>query len=289
MEDNKDNTELNKNESNDINVTDPAVVAPEAATSPSLTTNNKAATAPSVESDVVTNAAEEPAVAPAETPAITPSGTESQQPIVSSTESTTESVTSDTPAPTVINPLPTDASDQPANPSVLAISNDAPQAPGAKKGLPAIVISVVLLILGLGVGFAAAGFTGFSMGSTGDNKSSEIKAPVVVEKELTVPKDATVIAECAKGRGKQYVLPKDIPQGPVYNVWNGKVIGIEYMLGQKEVAANKDFLDLPLENVKYDHINIGLLSKGHSGFPEPHYHVDVFTVSHEEAVKITCQ
>lgn len=147
-------------------------------------------------------------------------------------------------------------------------------------------VALLMLLVGLGVGFGVAQMTA----PKPTQNAVDLPAPQqTADKELTVPEGATVIAECAKGRGKQYVLPKDIPQGPVYNVYNGKVIGIEYMLGQQDVLSSKDYLDLPLQGVKYDHINIGLLSKGHSGYPDPHYHVDIFTISHEEALKITCQ
>lgn len=160
-----------------------------------------------------------------------------------------------------------------------------PKPPKPSK-LPMIVLAAVTLVLGLGLGFSVA-----SLLQPKETKTaSQLPAPQqTAEKKLTVPEGATVIAECAKGRGKQYVLPKDIPQGPVYNVYDGKVIGVEYMLGQQDVLSSKDYLNLPLQGVKYDHINIGLLSKGHSGYPDPHYHVDIFTISHEEAAKITCQ
>jgi hypothetical protein len=106
---------------------------------------------------------------------------------------------------------------------------------------------------------------------------------------LEVPKNATIISECATGRGKQYVLPKDIPGGPVYNVWNNKVIGVEYMVGKDELLLqNKNYLNLPLNGVAYDHLNIGLLSQGHSGFPSAHYHIDLFTISSAEADTIKC-
>lgn len=117
------------------------------------------------------------------------------------------------------------------------------------------------------------------------------KTAVQEKKELKVPEGATVISECAKGRGKQFVLPENIPFGPVYNVHNGKVTSIEFMPAQEDfsAAAKKDFLDLKLGNVEYDHMNVGLLSKGHAGYPAPHYHIDVFTISRAESLKITCE
>ena len=142
--------------------------------------------------------------------------------------------------------------------------------------------------------FAAALVLGFAVGryllpaapKTTDNTTNSPSQHT----QLEVPKNATVIAECAIGRGKQYVLPEDIPTGPVYNVWDNKVIGLEFMVGRDELLSeNKTLVNLPLNGAVYDHINIGLLSGGHSGFPQPHYHVDLFTVSNSEAEKITCQ
>lgn len=176
------------------------------------------------------------------------------------------------------------------NPAIspLAVTPTNSSIRSRKSGI--IFGAVAGLILGLVIGFGAAAATGTSLleEKTSNNSNS---APAVSDtaKELQIPEGATVISECAAGRGKQYILPKDIPMGPVYNVYDGKVTSVEYMLSQEEVLASKDFLDLPLENVKYDHINIGLLSKGHSGYPDPHYHVDVFTITNEEASKITCE
>lgn len=175
------------------------------------------------------------------------------------------------------------AVENPAQPASGAATNDRPK---MKLPLAAVLVGVLCLALGAGGGYVLAASL-HKKDSAGINP--KVATPNVENKELVVPEGATVISECAKGRGKQYVLPKDIPQGPVYNVYNGKVTSIEYMLGQEDVLRNKDYLNLPLENVRYDHINIGLLSKGHSGFPEPHYHVDVFTITHEEALKITCE
>lgn len=184
-----------------------------------------------------------------------------------------------TPAQTAAAP----AAESQAQPAPAVVTGGGP-----KKKLPlaAMLIGLFCLLLGAGGGYVLA--TSMDKEDSSNNVP-KVAAPNVEDKELAVPEGATVISECAKGRGKQYVLPKDIPQGPVYNVHNGKVTSVEYMLGQEDVLNNKDYLNLPLENVKYEHINIGLLSKGHSGFPEPHYHVDVFTIPHEEALKITCE
>lgn len=177
--------------------------------------------------------------------------------------------------------------DQPVNPPTPPL-NQAPVQPSppnsnAKTVLFAVV-SALLLLGGLGGGYLYANSTIKPVSKT------VTTASMPTMPDITVPRGATVIAECAKGRGKQYVLPKDIPTGPVYNVYQGKVIGLEYMVGKNDLLnLSKSFNNLPMLNGVYDHINIGLLSTGHAGFPEPHYHVDVFLVPNSVAAGITCE
>lgn len=106
---------------------------------------------------------------------------------------------------------------------------------------------------------------------------------------LGVPEGATIIEQCAPNRGTQFILPADIPHGPVYSVYQGKVIGLEYMIGKAELADNVNFYGLPLYNKMYDHLDIGLQSQGHAGFPEPHYHIDIHTDSRSASAAITCK
>ncbi len=128
---------------------------------------------------------------------------------------------------------------------------------------------------------------GYHRGSAKVN--SAVASADATAANLQVPKGATIIEQCAVGRGTQYVLPSNIPHGPVFNVHNGKVIGLEYMIGKDDLASNKSFYDLPLYGKKYNHLNIGLLSEGHSGYSAPHYHVDLYTISRAASEAITCK
>jgi hypothetical protein len=151
------------------------------------------------------------------------------------------------------------------------------------------LILVVAVLVALVVGVAGGYLLGTSNNKKNQVATKDTKTTEVADVELAIPQGATVIAQCAKGRGTQYALPKDIPLGPVYNVHEGKVIGIEFMVGKDELLGTaKNFLDLPLYNKKFDHVNIGLLSQGHAGFPTPHYHVDVMMVPTSVTDKITC-
>jgi hypothetical protein len=105
---------------------------------------------------------------------------------------------------------------------------------------------------------------------------------------MAIPAGATIIEKCEPGLGTQYVLPKNIPDGPVYNVYKGKVIGIEYMSDLATLSKIGTIIgNLPLYGQKYDHINIMSMA-AHAGYPTAHYQVDVMMVPDATAAKITC-
>lgn len=105
---------------------------------------------------------------------------------------------------------------------------------------------------------------------------------------LSVPKDATVSAECAEGRGKQYISPKNIPDGPIYDVNNGKVVAIEYLVEISKVAATPEkFMDLELDKAAIDHITV-LSVDPHAGFEGQHVHVIASVIPFEEMNSIKC-
>jgi hypothetical protein len=146
-------------------------------------------------------------------------------------------------------------------------------------------------------GFIAAGVAltvavatlAYSFGYTRGHATPTAAAPVATSKPLQVPQGATIISQCAVGRGTQYVLAQDIPHGPVFNVYQGKVIGLEFMVGKDDLGSNKNLLSLPLYGGMYDHLDVGLLSQGHAGYPVPHYHVDLYNISPAESAAITCK
>jgi hypothetical protein len=144
-----------------------------------------------------------------------------------------------------------------------------------------------LLLAGLGLLLIAAiGTGGYLLGK--HTAKPTTMSTTAQQTAMTVPKDATVIEQCSPGFGTQYVLPKDIPGGPVYNVYQGKLIGIEYMTALT-TSTDPDLMlkDLPLYAQKYDHIDI-MTMPAHAGFPKPHYQVDVMMVPTSVSSKITC-
>lgn len=144
------------------------------------------------------------------------------------------------------------------------------------------IVIFLFLIIGLIGGYVLSTISPTQkLGNTTELPRTEIK-------ELTLPADAVRIQACSDHRGTLYIRPQDIPIGPIYMVHDGKVIGIEFMLNQNEFLSGKSYKYLSALNITIDHVNTGLLSQGHAGYPLPHYHIDLYTVSREIEDTILC-
>jgi hypothetical protein len=154
--------------------------------------------------------------------------------------------------------------------------------PSNRPSLKAVLFCAGIIMTLVLVGIFAYWF-GLSQGRAHAASASGAEAPI------KVPEGATIISQCAVGRGTQYVLPSNIPHGPVFNVYKGNVIGVEYMIGSDDLASSTSFFNLPLFGKKYDHIDVGLVSNGHAGYPQRHYHVDMYQISRAESAAITCK
>lgn len=120
-----------------------------------------------------------------------------------------------------------------------------------------------------------------------DHEEAEEQETVSVG--IMLPKDATVTAECADERGKQYIVPKDIPTGPIYDVYQGKVVAVEYLIGQTELASKSDmYADLKMpKGGTYDHLML-MPTAPHAGLNEAHFHVIAYLISQHDASMIKC-
>lgn len=131
---------------------------------------------------------------------------------------------------------------------------------------------------------AAAGVGGFAYG-----KKSVKPMEVMTDAGLTLPKDAVVTTECANGLGKQFIESKNIPNGPLYNVHDGKVIGLEMMFNASEIKANPSrFTNVDLGDHSFKYLRIESVVEGHAGNTEPHYHLDFFTEDKTMVDAIKC-
>lgn len=99
-----------------------------------------------------------------------------------------------------------------------------------------------------------------------------------------MPAGALMLSPCIQGMGEHWAALKDMPVGPIYGVYNGKLIFTEVMLDQKFFAEGKSLPDVlkPLPGYAINHVDIEFHPKGHQGFPIPHYDVHAYFVSHAE-------
>ncbi len=172
--------------------------------------------------------------------------------------------------------VPTQTPDTPTIPSASQVNQ-----PKSGKGKFILLVIVGLLVLG------GAMYGAYYMGT----KKQKVTTQTMNASSATtimVPKEATVTAECTDNRGKQYIVPKDIPDGPIYDVNNGKVVAVEYLVDTNAVIQTPDkFMNLTLNGGTFDHLTV-MPMDAHAGVNEKHVHVIAYTISADEAAKITC-
>lgn len=142
--------------------------------------------------------------------------------------------------------------------------------------------------------------------------AEQARAATPVTKTLTLPPDAVKVSECVPFMGEHYVVPSQLPRGPMYTAYKGKITGIEFMFKENEIAGEKlakmsakesknyimknhmslsDIvqetrgLKIDLMGLQYKSMEIGW-SVPHAGFPEPHLDVHAFLVEPEEVESI---
>jgi hypothetical protein len=173
--------------------------------------------------------------------------------------------------------------DQPSTPPLSPAAPPVqPPAQSEKKSSPFPLF--IVLLLGLLIG----GLITYFLLPAKMNRLDSLPKVNVQNNRISLPTNAIQIQKCADYKGTLFVEPENIPVGPVYMVKNGEVIGIEYMLSKEEFLNGKSYKFLKGLGLKVDHVNIGLLSKGHEGYTAPHYHVDIYTVPQDFEQQILC-
>ncbi len=109
---------------------------------------------------------------------------------------------------------------------------------------------------------------------------------------INLPPQAVVLNACVAGRGKQYIIPKDIPTGPIYDVLDSKVIAVEYNLNIQQLFSDSDTFSNAIlgitKNYSVDHFSL-LPAGATSATSQPtSIHLIMFTVSKSVANAITC-
>lgn len=156
----------------------------------------------------------------------------------------------------------------------------------SKKMSAKLLFVLVVFILSIGAGTAG----GYYLGK---GKKEVAQPAVATPKPISLPPEAIVTAECVPGRGKQYIIPKDIPQGPIYDVNGDKVIAIEYSvsIGELLYSQSSTFSDLILSLTKeypVDHFSVIPEQSTSADLAAQQVHLIMFVVSKDESNSITC-
>jgi len=78
----------------------------------------------------------------------------------------------------------------------------------------------------------------------------------------------------------------DMPNGPIYGVYKGKLVFLEYMIAQTDFVDGKNHVNLPgMKGVPSPAVvqtDIEFQPAGHPGFEIPHYDIHMYFISEEE-------
>lgn len=89
------------------------------------------------------------------------------------------------------------------------------------------------------------------------------------------------------GLGTLYVDPATAPAGPFLGYdHKHRLVNVTYMIPLKDIEAHKTFENLgqSVAGTKVNHVDINY-NPGHSGLPEPHYHITLWFISPAEQAK----
>lgn len=114
--------------------------------------------------------------------------------------------------------------------------------------------------------------------------------------KLALPADAIKLSDVIPQMGEHWANPAQLPLGPIYLVYKGDVIGIEYMWtedmmqemsiptpeGVEEFSA---LVPLPV-GVVVDHVDVAFMQHGHEGFEVPHWDMHLSFISQAEKAAI---
>ncbi len=105
-----------------------------------------------------------------------------------------------------------------------------------------------------------------------------------------LPQGTVQLSPSMPTMGEHWANPDNMPLGPIYLVYEGDVIGIEYMYSQDMLSeisiatpeGLESFLELANVEVKHavDHIDVAFHPEGHEFFEVPHWDIHIYFISH---------
>jgi len=135
-----------------------------------------------------------------------------------------------------------------------------------------LVVSILILSL-----FA---FTNMSTAAERDIS----KAPPAEFKKVS---SLVKLPDYLPGMGTLYVNPATLPYGPFLGYdKKDKLVNVIYMVPTKDLDEHKaiDNLGKDIPGLKINHVDF-MYNPGHPGVPEPHYHITLWLIGHDEQME----
>ncbi len=113
---------------------------------------------------------------------------------------------------------------------------------------------------------------------------------------MELPEEAQKLTDIIPAMGEHWANPAQLPFGPIYLVYKGEVIGIEYMwsddmLQEVEIPTPEGpehlnaLVPLPVGTV-VDHVDYAFMPHGHEGFEVPHHDLHMYFITEAEKAAI---
>lgn len=107
---------------------------------------------------------------------------------------------------------------------------------------------------------------------------------------LVLPEGSIQLTPVVPAMGEHWANLQDMPIGPIYGVYNGKLVFIEYMIAQEDFIKGVSHTNLggmkgvPSPSVVQS--DIEFQEHGHEGFEIPHYDIHAYFITDEQQQQI---
>jgi hypothetical protein len=184
-------------------------------------------------------------------------------------------------------------------------SNPTPQSKQKGNGMMIFITILIICLIG---GLAFVSYELF-IKNTQLQSIQLAQQKTADENKIVIPKDAVQVSGCLPYMGIHWVRPQDVPHGPYYVTYNGKLTAVEYMFRPDEIPgqtiaqaspsaflaymSNHPLSDLTRPAFTFDLAGVNGIkfmniewTAPHAGFLVPHYDVHFYLVSKEETQTI---
>lgn len=102
-----------------------------------------------------------------------------------------------------------------------------------------------------------------------------------------IPANAVMVSPCVRTMGEHWAALRDLPNGPIYGVWQGKPVFTEIMVSVTQLQHGFSWANIrALPGYHIDHMDFEFEPHGHEGYPVPHYDVHLYYVTPAQQARI---